>query len=99
MAESDKISRSAWMTLAILSCLGLIAMYTETMILPAIPDFIKDFDITYITSSWILSSYLIAGAVATPIVGKLIRCVRQKENAPNSNGSVLVWSFGRRTCQ
>ncbi|WP_081781868.1 MFS transporter [Candidatus Nitrosotenuis chungbukensis] len=71
MAESDKISRSAWMTLAILSCLGLIAMYTETMILPAIPDFIKDFDITYITSSWILSSYLIAGAVATPIVGKL----------------------------
>jgi len=71
MVESDKISRSAWMTLAILSCLGLIAMYTETMILPAIPDFIKDFDITYSTSSWILSSYLIAGAVATPIVGKL----------------------------
>ena len=32
---------------------------------------IKDFDITYNTSSWILSSYLIAGAVATPIVGKL----------------------------
>jgi len=69
--ESEKISNSAWMTLAILSCLGLIAMYTETMILPAIPDFIKDFDITYNTSSWILSSYLIAGAVATPIVGKL----------------------------
>ncbi|TBR11131.1 MAG: MFS transporter [Candidatus Nitrosotenuis sp.] len=59
------------MTLVILSCLGLIAMYAETMILPAIPDFIKDFNITYNTSSWILSSYLIAGAVATPIVGKL----------------------------
>lgn len=69
--ESEKISRSAWTTLVILSCLGLVAMYTETMILPAIPDFIKDFDITYNTSSWILSSYLIAGAVATPIVGKL----------------------------
>ncbi len=69
--EEEKISRSAWMTLIILSCLGLVAMYTETMILPAIPDFIKDFDITYNTSSWILSSYLIAGAVATPIVGKL----------------------------
>ncbi|HEY8109495.1 MAG TPA: MFS transporter, partial [Candidatus Nitrosotenuis sp.] len=70
-AESEKISRSAWTTLVILSCLGLVAMYTETMILPAIPDFIKDFEITYNTSSWILSSYLIAGAVATPIVGKL----------------------------
>ncbi len=69
--QKDKISRSAWTTLVILSCLGLIAMYAETMILPAIPDFIKDFDITYNTSSWILSSYLIAGAVATPIVGKL----------------------------
>lgn len=69
--EDEKVSRSAWLTLVILSCLGLIAMYTETMILPAIPDFIKDFDITYNTSSWILSSYLIAGAVATPIVGKL----------------------------
>jgi len=69
--ENDKISRSAWTTLIILSCLGLIAMYTETMILPAIPDFIKDFNITYNTSSWILSSYLIAGAVATPIIGKL----------------------------
>lgn len=69
--EIEKIGRSAWTTLIILSCLGLIAMYTETMILPAIPDFIKDFNITYNTSSWILSSYLIAGAVATPIVGKL----------------------------
>lgn len=69
--ENEKISRSAWTTLIILSCLGLIAMYAETMILPAIPDFIKDFNITYNTSSWILSSYLIAGAVATPIIGKL----------------------------
>ncbi|MBI1829233.1 MAG: MFS transporter [Thaumarchaeota archaeon] len=46
-------------------------MYGETMVLPAIPDFIKDFGISYNTSSWILSSYLIAGAVMTPIAGKL----------------------------
>src|SRR5437899_3171630 len=71
MTENEKISRSAWMTLVILSCLGLVAMYTETMILPAIPDFIRDFSISYSTSSWILSSYLIAGAVMTPIAGKL----------------------------
>ena len=41
------------------------------MLLPAIPDIIEDFDISYDTSSWILSAYLIAGAVATPIAGKL----------------------------
>jgi MFS family permease len=40
-------------------------------VLPAIPDFIQDFNISYSTSSWILSSYLIAGAVMTPIAGRL----------------------------
>ena len=69
--QSSSINRSAWTTLAILSCLGLITMYGETMVLPAIPDFIRDFNISYNTSSWILSSYLIAGAVMTPIAGRL----------------------------
>ncbi len=66
-----KVSSSAWLALAIISCLALVTMYGETMVLPAIPNFIKDFDITYNVSSWILSSYLIAGAVMTPIAGKL----------------------------
>ncbi|MFL6523633.1 MAG: MFS transporter [Nitrososphaera sp.] len=69
--QSSSINRSAWTTLVILSCLGLITMYGETMVLPAIPDFIRDFNISYNTSSWILSSYLIAGAVMTPIAGRL----------------------------
>ena len=65
------ITKSAWITLAILGSTILIAMYGETMLLPAIPDIIRDFDISYSTSSWILSAYLISGAVATPIFGKL----------------------------
>jgi MFS family permease len=78
MDDNDKgdnqvnvISASAWISLAIISSLALVTMYGETMVLPAIPDFIKDFGVTYNTSSWILSSYLIAGAVMTPIAGKL----------------------------
>jgi MFS family permease len=67
----QKISRTAWITLGILGSTLLITMYGETMLLPAIPDIIKEFNIPYDTSSWILSSYLIAGAVATPIVGRL----------------------------
>jgi MFS family permease len=67
----QKISKIAWVTLGILGSTLLITMYGETMLLPAIPDIIKEFDIPYDTSSWILSSYLIAGAVATPIVGRL----------------------------
>src|SRR5713226_1222419 len=65
------VSSSAWLALAIICGLALVTMYGETMVLPAIPDFIKDFGISYNTSSWILSLYLIAGAVMTPIAGKL----------------------------
>jgi MFS family permease len=41
------------------------------MLIPAIPDLIRDFHVSYSMSSWILTSYLIAGAVMTPIAGKL----------------------------
>src|SRR5688572_5500823 len=57
--------------LAILSCIATMVMYAETMLIPAIPDLINDFRVSYSTSSWILTSYLIAGAVMTPIAGKL----------------------------
>jgi MFS family permease len=69
--EKQDLNRSGWRTLIILSCLGLIVMFDETMILPAIPDFIRDFNISYSTSSWLLSAYIIAAAVMTPIGGKL----------------------------
>ena len=68
---NQKVPRKAWMSLAILGSALLIAMYGETMLLPAIPDIIEEFDVSYTTSSWILSAYLIAGAVATPLGGKL----------------------------
>ncbi len=68
---NGKIARSPWITLAILSCVGLMAMFADTMVLPAIPDLIRDFGITYNASSWILASFLITGAVMTPIAGRL----------------------------
>ncbi|MFY3740596.1 MAG: MFS family permease [Candidatus Nitrosomirales archaeon] len=69
--EKHTIDRSAWRTLIILSFLGLIVLFDETMILPAIPDFIRNFNISYSTSSWLLSAYIIAAAVMTPIAGKM----------------------------
>ena len=51
--------------------MATMVLYAETMLSPAIPDLIKDFNITYSTSSWILTTYLITGAVMTPIAGKL----------------------------
>jgi MFS family permease len=67
----EAIPRRAWIILGILGSVGLVTTYGETMIIPAIPDLIHEFDISYSLSSWILTSYLIAGAVMTPIAGKL----------------------------
>ena len=71
MQKEEKSATSPWITLAILSSLGIIAMSAETMVLPAIPDFIADLDISYQDSSWILAAILVTGAVMTPVAGKL----------------------------
>ena len=68
---SIKIPNSAWKVLVILSCLATMVMYAETMLIPALPDLIGDFHVSYSMSSWILTAYLITGAVMTPIAGKL----------------------------
>src|SRR6185437_1534655 len=70
-SNSVKIPASAWKVLAILSCIATMVMYAETMLIPAIPDLIKDFNVSYSTSAWILTTYLLVGAVMTPISGKL----------------------------
>jgi MFS family permease len=66
-----KIPRSAWRVLVVLSTLATMVMYAETMLIPALPDLIREFNVSYTTASWILSAYLIPGAVMTPIAGKL----------------------------
>ncbi len=57
--------------LVILSSIATMAIYAETMLMPAIPDIIKDFQVSYSMSSWILTAYLVTGAVTTPLAGKL----------------------------
>jgi MFS family permease len=69
--SGQKISASSWGVVIILSSVATMVLYAETMLIPAIPVLIKDFNITYNTSSWILTTYLITGAVMTPIAGKL----------------------------
>ena len=69
--SGNKIPREAWKVVAILSSIATMIMYGETVLVPAIPTLIKDFNITYGTSSWILTTYLLTGAVMTPIAGKL----------------------------
>jgi len=65
------VSRQAWLTLAILSSTLLTVFFSETMLLPAIPEIIRDFNIPYGTAAWIFSAYLIVAAVMTPVSGRL----------------------------
>ncbi|HKU49091.1 MAG TPA: MFS transporter [Nitrososphaera sp.] len=70
-AGPAKVPASAWKVLAVLSSIATMVMYAETMLIPAIPDLIREFNVSYGMSSWILTAYLIPGAVMTPIAGKL----------------------------
>ena len=63
--------KSPWLILGILSSTLLAVMFSETMLLPAIPEIMRDFSIPYSISAWVFSTYLIVAAVMTPIAGKL----------------------------
>src|SRR6058998_3234696 len=65
------VSRRAWFTLGILSSTLLTVFFSETMLLPAIPEIIQEFKISYGTAAWIFSAYLIVAAVMTPVAGRL----------------------------
>jgi MFS family permease len=69
--ETTAVSRHAWLTLAILSGTLLTVFFSETMLLPALPDIISEFNISYGTAAWIFSAYLIVAAVMTPVAGRL----------------------------
>jgi MFS family permease len=69
--QSVTVSRHAWFTLALLSSTLLTVFFSETMLLPAIPEIIQDFNIPYGTAAWIFSAYLIVAAIMTPVAGRL----------------------------
>jgi MFS family permease len=75
MEKDDTITRaygnSPLFILGILSSTLLAVMFSETMLLPAIPEIMQDFSVPYSISAWVFSSYLIVAAVMTPIAGKL----------------------------
>src|SRR6476646_7180472 len=77
--SSNIIGRHAWITLGILSSTLLVVFFSETMLLPAIPEIMKDFRITYGTAAWIFSAYLIVAAVMTPIEGKIADLYSKKK--------------------
>jgi EmrB/QacA subfamily drug resistance transporter len=58
-------------TLALFGIVGIMVLYTEAMIITAVPTIQAQFNTTAAWSAWIVSIYLLVGAVAVPIFGKL----------------------------
>ena len=77
--QQDKISKSAWITIVIVSSTLLVMMLGETMLIPAIPDIMREFSVGYNQSTWIFSSFLIVGAVMIPVCGKLSDMFNKKK--------------------
>ena len=49
------------------------------MLIPAIPDIMREFSVEYSQSAWIFSSFLIVGAVMIPVAGKLSDMYNKKK--------------------
>jgi MFS family permease len=77
--QQEQISKSAWTTIIIVSSTLLVMMLGETMLIPAIPDIMRDFNVEYNQSAWIFSSFLIVGAVMIPVAGKLSDAYNKKK--------------------
>ena len=59
------------LVVAVLSSVGLVASLCMTLVVPVIPQLPRLLDTTTATASWVITATLLAGAVATPIAGRL----------------------------
>src|SRR3954469_16220468 len=58
-------------TLALLTVAGISFALMQTLVVPALPFFQKEFDTTATWVTWIATGFLLSSSVLTPILGKL----------------------------
>lgn len=67
----EQISFNAWKTILILSGTIVIFLYLNTAMSPSLPSISAHFQISDTLSSWVMTAYMICGAVMTVIMGRL----------------------------
>jgi EmrB/QacA subfamily drug resistance transporter len=71
-AGTDRISlKGNGIILVDLAAIAMMVMFIEIMLVPALPVIAKEFPNEAQWVSWVLSAYMLVGAVATPIIGRL----------------------------
>src|SRR5215217_4663277 len=79
MVPPEQISFNAWKTILILSGTIVIFLYLNTAMSPALPSIQKDFDVSSSVASWVMTAYMVCGAVMTVIMGRLSDIVGAKK--------------------
>src|SRR5262249_61083536 len=64
-------SRSHNVTLALLVIAGMSIALMQTLVVPALPFFQREFHTTPEWTTWLVTSFLVSSSVLTPIIGKL----------------------------
>src|ERR1700742_1136450 len=63
--------RSHNVTLALLTIAGISFALMQTLVVPALPFFQREFETTPEWTTWLVTSFLVSSSVLTPIMGKL----------------------------
>ncbi len=76
---AEQISFNAWKTILILTGTIILFVYLNTGMGPTIPSVAEHFDISEPFASWVMTAYMICGAVMTVIMGRLSDLVGAKK--------------------
>jgi EmrB/QacA subfamily drug resistance transporter len=68
---ADEPRRHYGVTLALLTVAGVSFAVMQTLVVPALPFFQREFDTTASWATWIATGFLLSSSVLTPILGKL----------------------------
>ena len=75
----EQISFNAWKSLLVLTGSILIFLYLNTAMSPALPSIAQDFGISLSIASWVMTAYMVSGAVMTVVMGRLSDLVGAKK--------------------
>jgi EmrB/QacA subfamily drug resistance transporter len=81
-------------TLALLTVAGISFAVMQTLVVPALPFFQREFDTTASWATWIATAFLLSSSVLTPILGKLGDSYGKKRMLVISLGIFGIASLG-----
>jgi MFS family permease len=86
-----------WVTLALLATAGISFAVMQTLVIPALPFFRREFGASQADTTWIVTGFLLSSSVLTPLLGKLGDMHGKKRMLVVSLGVFGLGSLGAAT--